>query len=349
MSPTRPTTRPRGKARCRAAGTRSAHREPLVVDHRPQPGLTRTDPGNRVHVGGVDLATLPGREHPGPRPTASSDTDNFLTVGRQPVGDVLANPGTPLHRPDPVRPPLPLGQDRRVAARSARAGHDLQRLHPRPITSIVAERLCGSIPITTRLDVTDVDPSESSDGRVTTDHRAGGKRCFEPHEPFSGLHWPRQVRSSTQHNQADDEADRSGRACLPIWRRSAGSRRARSHRPRASAVRRASTSQHRIAPAESSAGPKCPSSNEAATAHAKAVRFAITSWTGAMNRRLKTCATAMTTPQANVTERRKTHHDVRVCGLRQAASVHAGIGCGEPTRGRPSPDGVSVRAPWVHR
>ena len=212
----------------------------------------------------------PGRQLRRTPTTSSPSAGNRLAM-------CLPIPARPSIAQTRSAPPLPLDQDRRVAARSARAGHDLQRLHPRPITSIVAERLCGSIPITTRLDVTDVDPSESSDGRVTTDHRAGGKRCFEPHEPFSGLHWPRQVRSSTQHNQADDEADRSGRACLPIWRRSAGSRRARSHRPRASAVRRASTSQHRIAPAESSAGPKCPSSNEAATAHAKAVRFAITS------------------------------------------------------------------------
>jgi hypothetical protein len=41
--------------------------ELFVVDHRPESGHPGADQGDRVRVGGVGLAALPGREHPGAR------------------------------------------------------------------------------------------------------------------------------------------------------------------------------------------------------------------------------------------------------------------------------------------
>ena len=41
--------------------------ELLVVDDRAQTGHTRADEGDRVRVGGVGLAALPGGEDPGSR------------------------------------------------------------------------------------------------------------------------------------------------------------------------------------------------------------------------------------------------------------------------------------------
>src|SRR3954470_19027422 len=70
-------------------------------------------------------------------------------------------------------------------------------------------------------------------------------------------------------------------------------------------VRRAKTSQHAIAMADSSAGAQWPRSTEAATAQLKAVRFAATSYAGATKLLLRTWATAITSPQANVTDSRK--------------------------------------------
>jgi protein-S-isoprenylcysteine O-methyltransferase Ste14 len=74
---------------------------------------------------------------------------------------------------------------------------------------------------------------------------------------------------------------------------------------RARTVRRASASQHRIAIDDSSAGTQWVSSKDAATAQPKAIKLATTSYTGAMNRRLRTCATAITSPQAKVTDSRR--------------------------------------------
>src|SRR4051794_40789962 len=57
--------------------------------------------------------------------------------------------------------------------------------------------------------------------------------------------------------------------------------------------------------ADSAAGTQWSRRSEAATALPKAVRFAATSCTGATKLLLRTWASAITTPQANVTDRRK--------------------------------------------
>jgi hypothetical protein len=59
-----------------------------------------------------------------------------------------------------------------------------------------------------------------------------------------------------------------------------------------------------MAIAESSAGAQWPSSSDAATAQPNAVKFATTSYAGATKLLLSTWATAITSPQANVTDSR---------------------------------------------
>jgi hypothetical protein len=68
-----------------------------------------------VGVGGVGLATLTGREHPGSRGQLGWDVDHPFAVGEQPVGDVLADAGTAFDRPQPVRPLPAVAQQRGVA------------------------------------------------------------------------------------------------------------------------------------------------------------------------------------------------------------------------------------------
>src|SRR4051812_27825565 len=82
------------------------------------------------------------------------------------------------------------------------------------------------------------------------------------------------------------------------------------YRRRARIVRRAKTNQHAIATAESTAGAQWPSNTEAATAQPKARRLAATSYTGATKFVFTTWATAITTPQANVTDSRRLTTDV---------------------------------------
>jgi hypothetical protein len=45
-------------------GEYAQHGELLVIDHRPQPGHPSADQCDRVRVGRVGLAPLPGGEHP---------------------------------------------------------------------------------------------------------------------------------------------------------------------------------------------------------------------------------------------------------------------------------------------
>jgi hypothetical protein len=52
------------------------------------------------------------------------------------------------------------------------------------ITSMVAERLCGSMPMTTR---SSVELNESSDARSDWCVEPGGQRYFEPSKPLLSL------------------------------------------------------------------------------------------------------------------------------------------------------------------
>ena len=91
------------------------HLELLVGDDRAQPGHPGADQRDRVRVGGVGLAALPGREHPRPRGQLRRHVHDVLAVGEQPVGDVPADALAALDRPDPLRPRRDECQHRLVA------------------------------------------------------------------------------------------------------------------------------------------------------------------------------------------------------------------------------------------
>jgi hypothetical protein len=56
-----------------------------------------------VGVDRVGLAALAGVEHSRPRGQFRGHVENGFAVGDQALGDVPADPGTPLDRPHPVR------------------------------------------------------------------------------------------------------------------------------------------------------------------------------------------------------------------------------------------------------
>jgi hypothetical protein len=91
------------------------HRELLVVDHRTQTGHPGADQGDRVRVGGVGLAALPGGEHPRPGRELRGHVDDLFAVGEQALGDVPADALATLDRPHPVRPLPAIGQHGVVA------------------------------------------------------------------------------------------------------------------------------------------------------------------------------------------------------------------------------------------
>jgi hypothetical protein len=68
-----------------------------------------------VRVGGVGLAGLPGREHPGTSRKLWWDVDDLLAFGEQPIGDVLADTRAALDCPDTARPLLALSHHDEVA------------------------------------------------------------------------------------------------------------------------------------------------------------------------------------------------------------------------------------------
>jgi hypothetical protein len=64
---------------------------------------------------GVVDAALTGGEHPGSRGQLRWDVNDVLAVSEQPVGNVLADAGTALDRPDPVWPLPAASQHRGIA------------------------------------------------------------------------------------------------------------------------------------------------------------------------------------------------------------------------------------------
>ena len=85
------------------------HQQPqdldLLVGHdRPQAGHPDPDQGDRVGVGVVGLAALPGGVEPEPCRQLRRHVQHRLGVGDQPLGDVPADPFAALHRPHPLGP-----------------------------------------------------------------------------------------------------------------------------------------------------------------------------------------------------------------------------------------------------
>jgi hypothetical protein len=93
------------RARPRSIDQHAQHRELLVIDYRTQPSHPGANQRHRVRVGGVGLASLPGREDPSSSRKLGWDVDDFLAIGNEPQGDVAADAAATLDRPDPVRPP----------------------------------------------------------------------------------------------------------------------------------------------------------------------------------------------------------------------------------------------------
>jgi hypothetical protein len=56
------------------------HRQMRIVDHRPQPAHPGADQSDRVGVGSVGLAALPGREHPRPSRQLRRHVHHLLTI-----------------------------------------------------------------------------------------------------------------------------------------------------------------------------------------------------------------------------------------------------------------------------
>jgi hypothetical protein len=102
-----------------------------------------------VCVDRVGLAAVAGGEYPHLRRQLRRHIQNDLAVVDQAVRDVLADAVAALNRPLPVSEPAPGHQHFRVTtligAEFSRHDYAAELL----ITSIVAERLCGSIPIIT--------------------------------------------------------------------------------------------------------------------------------------------------------------------------------------------------------
>jgi hypothetical protein len=109
------------------------HLQLFVGHHRSQPGHPGPDECDRVRVGGVGLAALPGGEHPRACRQLGWDVDDLLTIGDQPMRDVLADPRAALDRPDPVRPLLAVakhgGEAVVVGGEPAVTDHGLIRGH----------------------------------------------------------------------------------------------------------------------------------------------------------------------------------------------------------------------------
>ena len=109
------------------------HRELLVIDDRAQASHPGGGQRDRVRVGGIGLAALPGGEHPGAGRQLGRHIHDLLTIGQQPVRDVpadaLASLDRPASAPATAWPPPASPHTRR---RRWHTGPAQQRPHRRP-------------------------------------------------------------------------------------------------------------------------------------------------------------------------------------------------------------------------
>jgi hypothetical protein len=97
-----------------AIGQDRQHRELGVTGDRAQPPHAGGGQRDRVRVGGIGLAALPGSEHPRAGRQLGRHIHHLLTIGQQPVRQMPADPLASLDRPDPLRPVLRLREHRPV-------------------------------------------------------------------------------------------------------------------------------------------------------------------------------------------------------------------------------------------
>ena len=116
-----------------------------------KPLLRNADHGDAVGVDRVGLAALAGGEHPRPGGQLRRHVHHGLAVGDQALSDVPADAVAALHRPDPLRVPAAELRaspgSRRVSVPNRPCARTFSRSS---MISIVADRLCGSIPMMTR-------------------------------------------------------------------------------------------------------------------------------------------------------------------------------------------------------
>ena len=125
------------------------HRELSVIGDQAEPRHPGSGQRNRVRIGHIGLTALPGRKDPGPGRQLRRHVHDLLPGGDQPGRDVPADPLAALDRPGPRRPLPSPGEHRRVPGSIGAYRPPPRTLSSAAITSIVADRLCGSIPITT--------------------------------------------------------------------------------------------------------------------------------------------------------------------------------------------------------
>jgi hypothetical protein len=113
------------------------HRQLGVAGHGAQPAHAGGGQRDRVRVGGVGLAALPGGKYPYPGRQLGRHVDDSFAIGEQPVRHVPADTLASLNCPDPLRPRRHRRQHRRIpsgvgaipaaAYDSLFTGHDLDR------------------------------------------------------------------------------------------------------------------------------------------------------------------------------------------------------------------------------
>ena len=139
--------------------------------------------GNRVRVNGVGLAAVARGEHPHLRCQFRRHIQHCLVVVDQPVGDMPADAIAALHRPHPVTEPAPRCQHLGIT-KLIRPEFPVVTISPSSlITSIVAERLGGSIPIITGMQFSLPQRNDASKEGPSTSSRTNPfqpllARCF---------------------------------------------------------------------------------------------------------------------------------------------------------------------------
>ena len=140
-----------GPAQLVATVDQHPHHHQVVVDLNPdQVRGAQRDHRHRVRIHRVGLAAVAGGEHPHLRGQLRGHVDHGLAVMDQPMRDVLADAVATLDRPDPIRV-LPASGKHLAHSRPCRCrtGRSLSTRPRSSTTSIVADRLCGSIPMIT--------------------------------------------------------------------------------------------------------------------------------------------------------------------------------------------------------
>jgi hypothetical protein len=158
------------------------HRELRITGDGAQPLHAGSGQRDRVRVGGVGLAALPGGEHPRAGGQLGRHVHHLFTIGQKPVRQVPADALASLDRPHPLRPAPGLRQHRRIpggvggipapASNGLITGHDLDR---------------GSALVRVHPDDYLAHLSPSCSTLLLVAGQGGGHRYFEQNKPLLSL------------------------------------------------------------------------------------------------------------------------------------------------------------------